>query len=56
VQTDLTPLSGKDDQFPDEVVGELRIVRADEQSSLAIVTSSIREIEPGARVVAKKGY
>jgi len=56
VQTEVTPLSGKDDQFPEEVVGELRVLRADEQSSVALVTSAIREIEPGARVVGKKGY
>jgi hypothetical protein len=56
VSIDYTPLHGDESAFPEEVVGEIRIVRARNDSSLAIVTASQREIEPGDRVVARKGY
>jgi hypothetical protein len=56
VKVEVTPLRGKDEDFPEEVVGELRVLRTDDYSSVTIVTSAEREIEPGARVVAKKGF
>jgi hypothetical protein len=56
VETDVTPLHGKTEDFPDEVTGELRVLRADEYSSVTLVTSTRFEIEPGDRAVARKGY
>jgi len=56
VQVYVTPLHGEDKDFPEEVVGELRVLRADEYSSVTIVTSARHEIEPGDRAVARQGY
>jgi hypothetical protein len=56
VQTDVTPLNGKTEDFPEEVTGELRVLRVDEYSSVTLVTSTKCEIEPGDRAVARKGY
>jgi hypothetical protein len=56
VQVYVTPLNGKDKDFPEEVVGELRVLRADEYSSVTLVTMAKHEIEPGDRVVARQGY
>jgi len=56
VETDVTPLHGKTEDFPDEVTGELRVLRADDYSSVTLVTSTRFEIEPGDRAVARKGY
>lgn len=56
VETETTPLHGDDEDFPEEVVGELRIIRAHRYSSLALVTESSEEIEPGDELVARKGF
>jgi hypothetical protein len=56
VETSVTPLDGKPQDFPEEVIGELRVLRADENTASTLVTSSRYEIEPGDRVVARKGY
>jgi hypothetical protein len=56
VATDVTPLNGKTEDFPEEVAGELRILRTDDYSSVTLVTSAKYEIEPGDRAVARKGY
>lgn len=56
VSVDYTPLEGDPEDFPEEVVGELRVLETRELSSLTLVTSSTREIEPGDRAVARKGY
>jgi hypothetical protein len=55
VRSEDTPLVGKDGDFPDEIVGELRVLRTQKQSSLALVTSSNREISPGDRAVTTSG-
>jgi hypothetical protein len=55
VEVERTPLRGDEKKFPDEVIGELRILRTEKYSSLAMVTVSHREIVPGDRVVARKG-
>lgn len=47
VDVERTPTAGEDKQFPSEVVAELRVLRAEKYSSLAIVIESNREIEPG---------
>jgi len=52
---EVTPLGGKDADFPTEIVGEIRILRAQKWSSLALVVQSQVEIEPGDRAVSRKG-
>lgn len=56
VETETTPLDGDDEDFPEEVVGELRVIRAHRYSSLALITESSEEIEPGDQAVARKGF
>lgn len=53
---EVTPLRGDDEKFPDEVVGELTVLRAEEYSSICLVTESTRGLLSGERVVAVKGY
>ncbi len=55
-RSDATPLKGNEKKFPEEIIGELRVLRANKYSSVAMVTVSHREIEPGDRAVARKGY
>jgi hypothetical protein len=55
-RSDSTPLKGDEKKFPEEVVGELRVLRANKYSSIAMVTASHREIEPGDRAVSRRGY
>jgi hypothetical protein len=52
---EMTPLGGEDDDFPIEIVGELRVIRAHKYSALALVTASKVEIEPGDQAVTRKG-
>jgi hypothetical protein len=56
VAFEATPIEGDDETFPEEVVGELRVIRAHKYSSLALVTESSEEIEPGDQLVARKGF
>lgn len=51
-----TQLKRDETDFPEEVVGELRVVNSQKWSSLAIVTVSQRELVQGDRAVARKGY
>lgn len=51
-----TPMIGDDEQFPEEVVAELRVIRAHKYSSLALITESSEEVEPGDQAVARKGF
>jgi hypothetical protein len=51
-----TPLEGDEETFPEETVAELRIIRAHKYSSLALITESNEEVEPGDQVVARKGF
>lgn len=44
------------EEFPWERVGEVMIVEPFENTSLAIVSRSIRALEPGARLFAPEGY
>jgi LysM domain len=46
-ETERTPTDGEDKQFPSEVVAELRILRTEKYSSIAIVLEARRELEPG---------
>jgi len=47
---------GDDAKYPEEVVGEIRVLTVREHTAACLVVSAIREIEPGQRVVARKGY
>jgi hypothetical protein len=47
VDIERTPTAGEDKEFPTEVVAELRVLRAEKYSSLAVVIETRREIEPG---------
>jgi hypothetical protein len=56
LQIAVTPLDGDDDMFPEEVVAELRVIRSHKYASLALITQSHQEIEPGDEAVARKGF
>jgi hypothetical protein len=56
MEYEATPLEGDDEMFPEEVVAELRVIRAHKYSALALVTASSEEIEPGDQAVARKGF
>ena len=52
-----TPGSHADEKnYPDEVVGELRVVSLKKDSAVCLVTASTLEIEPFDLAVARKGY
>jgi hypothetical protein len=52
-----TPGSRKDEQnYPDEVVGELRVVSVRKDSAACMVTEAKVEIDPYDLAVARKGY
>ena len=53
---EITPLRGDDETFPDEVVGEVRILRCEDYSSIAMVTESARALEAGEKLIAVQGY
>jgi hypothetical protein len=55
-QSEPTQLKRDDREFPEEIVGELRIVHAHRWSSLALVAASQRELMAGDRAVARDGY
>jgi hypothetical protein len=54
--TETVPRPRSDDQLPEEVQAELRVINVRKHTSMAIVTSSRREIEAGDRAYARKGY
>jgi hypothetical protein len=56
VDTETTPLRGDEDKFPAESVAELRVLRTEKYSSIALVTESSAEIVVGDRALARKGY
>jgi hypothetical protein len=56
VETESTPLEGEEEKFPAEKIGELRVLRTEKYSSLALVVESSREIVSGDRALARKGY
>lgn len=55
-ETEPTQIKRDDADFPQEIVGELRIVHSHKWSSLAIVTASQRELFSGDRAIARVGY
>ncbi len=56
VDINRTPLHGDEQAFPEEIVGELRVVKAHRYSSLVAVIASKVELEPGDRAVARAGF
>jgi hypothetical protein len=56
VEFEATPLEGDTEMFPEEVVAEMRVIRAHKYSSLALITESSEEVEPGDQAVARKGF
>jgi hypothetical protein len=56
LEVEVTPLDGDEETFPQEVVAELRVIRAHRYSSLALIIQSNQEIEPGDHAVARKGF
>ena len=55
VMVEVTPLKGNEQDFPEEQIAELRVLRSQKFSSVAIVISSSREIVAGDRAVSRKG-
>jgi LysM repeat protein len=55
VPVETTPLKGNEKAFPEEIIGEIRILKAAKYSSVALVTVSHRELQPGDRAVTRKG-
>jgi hypothetical protein len=55
-ETESTQIKRDDGEFPQEIVGELRIVNAHRWTSLAIVSATQRELFPGDRAVARDGF
>lgn len=56
VDTEETPLFGDEQDFPEESIAEVRVIRTHRFASMVLVTSSQEEIEPGDTLVARKGY
>jgi hypothetical protein len=52
----ITPLHGDDEKFPDEIVGEVTVLRTEEYSAICMVTSTNRGLQVGERLVAVNGY
>jgi hypothetical protein len=50
------PIHGNEQDFPEEVVAELRVIKAHKFSSLALVSSAKVEIQPGDRAIARSGF
>jgi hypothetical protein len=55
VDIETTPLSGDERKFPEEVVAELRVLRTEPKSAVALVIQSRRELVAGDRAVAQPG-
>jgi hypothetical protein len=56
VDTEPTPLHGDEQAFPEEIIGELRVVAAQPFSAYAVITDSKVELEPGDRAIARSGF
>jgi hypothetical protein len=55
VEVETTPTNGDDRQFPTEVTAELRVLRTEKWSSLALVVETRRELSPGDIAVSLVG-
>jgi hypothetical protein len=56
IDIEQTPLSGDERKFPEEVVAELRVLRTEPKSAVALVMQSRRELVAGDRAVAQPGH
>ncbi len=56
VRSEPIPILGEDSDFPDEVVAELRVIRTQKRTSVALVMESKLELELGDRALARVGY
>ena len=50
-----TPIVGDNDKFPDDTIAELRVLRTEKYSSIALVTESKREVVSGDLAVSRPG-
>jgi hypothetical protein len=50
-----TPLDGDDQKFPEDTIAELRILRTEKYSSIALVVESKREVVSGDLAVSRPG-
>ena len=56
VQVESTPLRGNERDFPQEIIAALRVLQTRKYSALAMVMDAQREVVPGDRAEARKGY
>ena len=54
--TESVPRPRDEQALPEEVVAELRVINLRKKTAMCIVTASRREIDPGDKAVARKGY
>lgn len=54
-EVETTPLPGDEKSFPAEAVAELRVLRVEKYSALALVTASRKEVVPGDVAVTRVG-
>ena len=50
-----TPTDGDEAKFPEDTVAQIRVLRAEKYSSIAIVTQSKRELVSGDLAVTRPG-
>ncbi|HYQ28877.1 MAG TPA: LysM peptidoglycan-binding domain-containing protein, partial [Polyangiaceae bacterium] len=50
-----TPIHGDNDKFPEDTIAELRVLRTEKYSSIALVTESKRELVSGDLAVSRPG-
>jgi len=50
-----TPINGETSQFPEDTIAELRVLRTEKYSSIALVVASKREVVPGDLAVSHPG-
>jgi LysM domain-containing protein len=50
-----TPIHGDNDKFPEDTIAELRVLRTEKYSSVALVTESKRELVSGDLAVSRPG-
>ncbi|HEV8247677.1 MAG TPA: hypothetical protein VGP93_18005, partial [Polyangiaceae bacterium] len=54
-EVETTPMPGDPKNFPEETIAELRVLRVEKYSSVAIVTQSKKELVPGDVAVTHVG-
>ncbi len=54
-EVETTPLPGDPKNFPEETIAELRVLRVEKYSSIAVVTQSKKELVPGDVAVTRVG-